>query len=269
MLSNRSSSFTSYLVICLTFLSATFLRAQGSGLDSDAGQGTNHVWRFSADNKAYTVQTVDGHFLIHSVGSGKFDADLPIKVDKKGRESIMGQWHIGSEEGFLIIQDQQPNFISGTVLFSRNRLQPYACTTRTQAVIANMAAPAGQLVCATQRITWVREETAPAEAAQREVSTLAAAPVQNYEEKRSLVDQSLIGTWQRDTASGYTTSHIVISLNPDGSYEKSFSARANGTGGWGGDERGTWTSNGSMVFTSGDQTHSRYQLDMRTFRRIR
>jgi hypothetical protein len=63
----------------------------------------------------------------------------------------------------------------------------------------------------------------------------------------------------------------VITLNPDGSYDKIWDARMGGmgVGALGGREHGLWHSSGSMVYTASETAQTQNQFDMRTFQRIR
>jgi hypothetical protein len=216
----------------------TLLRVIGAGNAETTGSPSPDVgvWRFSVDNKGYTIQTVGGHLIIKGVRSGAVSADLPIKMQKKGREIVMGQWQNGPKEGFILVKEITAERVSAFVFVPLDPLQPKVCRTRTSAFLANVAAANQHMtVCGSMVVNWIRDQDLTAEqAVEQEVkleqeqtyqsvsraSDDATTPIVRSSSTRCST-AALAGEWRGNavTDSPFVTSlDFAYNLSADGTY---------------------------------------------------
>jgi hypothetical protein len=256
-------------------------RAADSGdqiTSGDGGQDSSLAWRCSLDGKAYTLES-SGGLRIRPIRSGTITADIPFKLDKKGRQKMEGQWHSGVYQGLLVIQQLSEDHVGGHMLVPSPGVNPTACTSRVAAILANIGGMNQQRTqCTAVAVSWDRQRNLTIEEAAAEESFQLAAPAYSTIQPGNAYESAaspLVGTWVQESASAVNYTRIEITLRADGTYTKTLIARTPMThGGYvgsgpslGGTHSGTWTANGMIVNLSGDGNWPPYQHDLRLFRR--
>jgi hypothetical protein len=235
----------------------------------------------------FGVQLSESSVQIMPLGSVRFSADLPIKVDKKRRRHIMGKWQNGAAHGFMLIYTISDDTVAGYVFVPQNAASANSCDSRTAALIANMAgAQQNVLNCARQELSWQRENNLTVEQATAEEQQRAADTATRQAFVPAISDaasfggggesNSLAGVWFSEVASAVQYKRIDLTLRPDGTYTKTFTARTSGWGGagtvgapsLGGTHTGRWTANGMMVHLSGDGNWPASDHNLAEFRRV-
>lgn len=258
--------------------------AQTPDTDGDAGgdwnatnnrpsepASTGKVWRCSFDQKYYTITYSNG-MQVRPINSGQLSADVPLTIDKKGRQKLEGHWSSGTSGGLVVIQGMDSGQISGHMLVPINGVAAFACNSRKASIIFSLGQP--QPVCTVESVSWtLLPDMSTSQAVQEEMQASSqgaeTAVVQSYAGDNSAatdVDNSLVGTWSNETATAVSYTSTRLELRADGTYTKSFGARPPGMGGgvvgaptFGDTHTGTWTVAGPMrVQLSGDGRHSPY-----------
>ncbi len=261
----------------------------GFARPAPAQNGPDFPWRNIQSDSLYQVEASDSSVRIIPLGSVQFSADVPIKVDKKGRHHIMGIWQNGGQHGFFLINSISDDVISGYALVPQNSASANSCDSRTAAAIANMAGSSQHVLnCARQDLSWRRETNLTVQQAVSEMQRAAAAAA-----SRPMViptapgvgfvpvgggggDGSLAGVWVSEVASAVYYKRIELTLRPDGTYTKTFTARTSGYGGagtvgapsLGGTHSGRWTADGLVVHLSGDGNWPPFDHNLAEFQKV-
>ena len=244
--------------------------------------GDNSVWRCSADGREYRIEEVGGLLQIGGIRLGRIEANLPMKQNKSGKTSIMGQWQAGPYRGFIEITGMNSDQISAFMLVPQNGAAPNACLTRTLAVLTNMSTSNGGLPgCGRLDVTWVRQNMSVEGALNSETVAEMQQPQQQVQapqrfQQAGEMNSGLIGTWVYEDAGSVHYTRIEITLRPDGTYAKTLQARTpgwggggSGIGGLGGTQQGRWTATETVVHLSGDGNWPQSSYDLSSFKRVR
>jgi hypothetical protein len=261
------------------FGALAFLSQSVPAQEASAG---NSAWRCSVDGREYRIDEVGGMLRIGGIRVGRIEASLPMKQNKSGKTTIMGQWQAGPYRGFIEITGVNSDRISSFMLVPQNGAAPNACLTRTLAVLTNMSASNGLLPgCGRLDATWVRQNISIEEAFNSETAAETQQAQQQMQASAKLqpngeTNSELIGTWVYEDAGSVHYTRIEITLRPDGTYTKTLQGRTpgwggggTGIGGLGGTHQGRWTAKGMVVDLSGDGNWPQSTHDLSSFRRVR
>ena len=251
-----------------------------------AQAGSDMVWRNIQTGHFYRVEISSSSVRIIPLAGAGFSADLPIKVDKKGRSHILGKWQNGAWHGFILIETLSHDSVSAYAYVPQNAASAESCNNRTGAVLANMAgASTNQIRCARIELSWEREENITVEQAMAAEQTRAAAemvarqqPATDSDSTGSSVSQSdsLAGVWVSEESSAVYYKRIELTLRADGTYTKTLKARTSGYGGagtvgapsLGGTHSGRWSASGMVVHLSGDGNWPAAVHNLAEFQRV-
>jgi hypothetical protein len=218
---------------------------------SDAQDGQDLAWRCSRDGKAYRVEISDTFLRIRPIRLGTIAADIPIRRDKKGRTTIEGQFQSGLDRGLLVVQQLSDGYIAGHMLVPVSEANAASCTSRKSAILGSLG---GQIVCTALAVSWDRlNDLSIGQAAADESLQAAYPPSTPTAPSRVSVPINIVGEWKREIFEGGTSRRLWLTLNANGTYEKTMSARAVGVGQLPATtQTGTWTANGTVVHLSAD-----------------
>lgn len=278
MMNPKISSGLLPLFLFLPSLSAPHAQAQAA---------EEPVWRNIQTGHFYRIDISTSSVRIIPLLFAKLSADVPIKVDRKGRSHIMGKWQKGPWHGFILIKTLSDDSVSGYAYVPQNAASAESCNSRTGAILANMAgASTNQLNCARIELSWARQPNMTVEQAMVAEQTRAAMemaarqqPSTGSNAGESDVSQSnpLVGVWVSEVSSAVYYKRIELTLLADGTYSKTLQARTSGYGGagtvgapsLGGTHSGRWSANGMMVHLSGNGNWPPADHNLAEFQRVR
>jgi hypothetical protein len=221
--------------------------------DASGQTSAPQAWLCSLDGKYYSLTFSNG-LRIRAIRSGQIVADIPMKTNKKGQNTLEGQWHAGAYSGLMVIQELDQGHVGGHMLVPASGAAFSACSSRKAAVIFSIGQP--QPICNAVSVSWnLQPNVSPAQAANEEIaqdvlktySVSAQSPTPSGTAASSL-DSSLIGTWSNESATAVSYVKTRLILRADGTYTKIFGARPPSMGGgvvgaptWGDTHSGTWS----------------------------
>jgi protein required for attachment to host cells len=113
-------------------------------------------WRFSQDGQIYRIDITESYFTISPV-TGNLSAQIPIKVNKKGQQQIMGQWQANGYAGFISIKQISDQQITASMMIPQT--QGASCISRTASFFQNMNDSMNKQNngCASVNVFWQRQ----------------------------------------------------------------------------------------------------------------